>query len=166
MAKPNAFVDGVSGLSRPPEAMAAKMARAPSRFVTVSFQGGRSGLLDMTVSRSAVWAEVLDSLRQTSQPAYVEVDPETNIITELYCPVVVRVGALNKIGKSDDVEVELVISHARHYLRRKNPDFKRLLEILQTALKKKMMVVVTEAHDGHEIIDVRPFERPEVGEEE
>jgi hypothetical protein len=109
---------------------------------------------------------VLDSLRQTNQPAYVEIDPETKVITELLCPIVVSVAAVNPIGKTGDVEVELVISHARHYLRKSHPKYKGNLEILQKALKKKTIVVVTESQDSHEIIDVRPPEQAEAGKEE
>jgi len=166
MVKSKTLVDGVGSLSIPPETLAAKTARPPSGLVTVSFLGGQSGFLDMAEARSTVWAEVLDSLRQTNQPAYVEIDPQTNIITELHCPVVVSVAAIKPIGKTGDVEVELVISHARHYLRKSHPNYKRNLEILQTALKKKTTVVVTESHDGHEIIDVRPSEQAEAGKEE
>ena len=166
MAKSKTLVDGVGNLSVPPETLTAKTARQPSGLVTVSFLGGQVGFLDMTESRSTIWAEVLDSLRQTNQPAYVEINPETNVITELHCPVVVNVAAVNPIRKTGDVEVELVISHARHYLRKSHPNYKRNLEILQTALKKKTTVVVTESHDGHEIIDVRPYEQAEAGKEE
>ncbi len=166
MPKSKTLVDGVGSLSVPPETLAAKTGRPQSGLVTVSFLCGQSGFLDMAEPRSTVWAEVLDSLRQTNQPAYVEIDPETNVITELHCPVVVSVAGVNPIGNTGDVEVELVISHARHYLRKSHPNYKRHLEILQRALEKKTMVVVTESHDGHEIIDVRPSEKAKAGKEE
>ena len=165
MAKPKTLVDGVSSLSAPSELLTAKIAGPTSGLVTVQFLGGREGFLDMADARSAVWAEVLDSIRQNNQPAYVEIDPRSNVITALHCPIVVGVAAIHPTDSSEDVEVELVISHARHFLRKAHPDFKANLEILQDALKNKTKVVVTESHDGHEIIDVRPLEPSETGRE-
>jgi hypothetical protein len=166
MAKPKTIVDGVSSLSAPPEMLTAKTAGPPSGLVTVQFLGGQAGFLDMADARSAVWAEVLDSMRQNNQPAYVEIDPRTNVITELHCPIVVGVAAIHPADNSGDVEVELLISHARHFLRKGHPDFKENLEILQAALKNKTMVAATESTDGHEIIDVRPLDQSEAGKEE
>ena len=52
--------------------------------------------------------------------------------------------------------MELVISHAKHFLRRSNPDFAQLLETLERARASKALVAVTETED-HDIIDVRPL---------
>lgn len=127
------------------------------RFILVSFQSGRSGRLDMTVPRSVVWADVLNSLWRANQPAYIEIDPVTNIITELLSPLTVTIGAITPIGKEGDIEVELIISQVRHYLRRKRPDFQSLLQDLQQAQRQRAPVLVTETLDKHEIIDVRPL---------
>ncbi len=154
MTNPNALVDGILDISPPVEALEARPGQPPQRFVTVSFQGGRSGLLDITIPRSAVWADILDSLRQANEPVYVEIDPKTNVVTELLIPLTVRVGNLTPTATGDAVEVELIISHARHYLRRANPDFQKILNTLQTAKKKGTMVIVTET-DDHDIIDLR-----------
>lgn len=157
MANPNALVDGVGDLSAP--ARAARAAEPTPQFLTVKFQGGRTGLLDMTSHRGVVWADVLQSLRQAHQPAYVEIDPKTNRITELLCPVNMTVAAVKPAD--DGVEVELIISQARHYLRRRHPDYQELLSLLQTAQKDRTPVLVTETLDSHEIIDVRPLAKTE-----
>lgn len=155
MAKRNALIDGISSLT-PPVKNTPGTLQKTSRFVSVSFLGGRSGFLDLREPRSVVWADVLDSLRQRGQPVYVEIDPATNIISELLCPHIVKVGAINTAAVGDDVEVELVISHARHYLRRSNPNFQKLLQTLQKAQEKQTTLLVTETLNTHEIIDVRP----------
>jgi hypothetical protein len=104
-----------------------------------------------------VWADVLESLRRSNLPTYVEIDPATNLITELLQPFAVRVGALSPAPAGDVVEVELIISHARHHLRRSNPDFQQLFNALQAARQRGTTVLVTETRDAHEIIDVRPL---------
>lgn len=160
MARPNALVDGISSLSPSRETLEARPGEIPSRSVTVNFQGGRSGRLDMAIPPSAVWADVLDSVRQANEPVYVEIDPTTNVITELLLPREVRIGAITSTATGDAVEVELIISQARHYLRRTNPDFQQLLNTLQTAQEEGNPVLVTETLDGYEIIDVRPLPKP------
>lgn len=155
MSRENALVDGIRTLSKATGFTASLGDKSPSQFVEVKFESGRSGLLDTSIPRSAVWAEVLDSLSKANQPAYVEIDPKTNFVTELLCPLSASVEAITEIA--DGVEVELIISHAKHYLRRTNPDFQELLNTLQAANEQRTMVLVTETPDQHEIIDVRPL---------
>jgi hypothetical protein len=150
-AKP--LVDTVRSLSSSlAEVREAQKTQRVPETISVNFQSGPSGLLDMKQPRSAIWAEVLHSMREANQPAYVEIDPETKVITELLVPIQVRVGEIRetKFG----AEVDLIISHARHYLRRARPDFRRLREVLETARKEKSTVLVTET-DDHHVIDVR-----------
>ncbi len=158
MARPNTLVDAVARVSQPDEAFGARAAAPVARQATVSFEGGRVGVLDLTVPRSAVWAEVLSSLRDSGQYAYVELDPATNQLTELLVPLAVRVGDITKAAEG--VEVELIISHALHHLRRSNSDYDKLLEALEEARSSKRVVLVTERMDDHEIIDVRPHPNP------
>ena len=42
-------------------------------------------------------------------------------------PLVVTVGEITPVAGSETLEVELIISHARRYLRKSNPAFNRLL---------------------------------------
>lgn len=155
MPNPYALVDTVSNRLQATEATAIRQAQR--QLMTVSFQGGQSAFLDTVNPRSQVWADVLDSVQQTNQPVYVEIDPATNVITQLLVPLVVQVASLNLAEAGDEVEVELVISHARHYLRRSNPDFQYLLTTLQAAQAQGTTVAVTESPTDHEIIDVRPL---------
>jgi hypothetical protein len=158
MADAKAVIDGVSSLSSSlTEVRTARSAKPRSPLVTVTFQGGQSGLLDMNLPRSVVWAEVLHSMRETNQPAYVEIDPATNIITELLYPLAVQVGELKETASG--LEVELIISHARHYLQKTRPNFRELLNALRAAQKQGTKVLVTETLDDHQIIDVRPLEK-------
>ena len=158
MANVNIVVDSVSSLSSSlAELQEARAARPDARRVTVNFAGGQSGLLDLSQPRSVVWAEVLHSMRESNQPAYVEIDPATHLITQLLVPLVVQVGEIKQTPSG--AVVELIISHARHYLINKIPNFSGLMEELRSAQKSKSTVVVTET-DDHHIIDVRPWKNP------
>ncbi|HEY6393396.1 MAG TPA: hypothetical protein VIX89_19090 [Bryobacteraceae bacterium] len=158
MAEANAVVDSVSSLSSSvTEVRTARSLKPSSPLVTVTFQSGQSGLLDMNVPRAVVWAEVLHSMREANHPAYVEIDPETKYITELLQPLEVQVGEIKETASG--VEVELIISHARHYLQRTRPNFRDLLNELKAAQKQGTKVLVTETLDDHQIIDVRPLEK-------
>ncbi len=165
MANPKALVDFVKGLTEMPEVSATRSAKPPLEFITVRFKGGRSGILNKMHPHTSVWAAVIESQRQANLPVYVEIDAETNAINELHCPVTVKVGEITPNGDGEDVQVELIISHARHYLCKKHPDFSKLLDALKAANDKGTEVIVTET-DDNEIIDVRPFTELEKGRRE
>jgi hypothetical protein len=156
MPDPNAFAGAIEGLAPPLQEIVARA--GPPRFVEVTFREGPAGLLDMTDPRAMTWARLLDELARADQPAYVEIDPVSRRITNLLIPLQVDVGALTST-QTGDVEVELIIPHARHYLRRSRPDFGALLQLLQSAARDRLPVLVTETLDAHEIIDVRPNPR-------
>ncbi|TFG51038.1 MAG: hypothetical protein E4H37_08530 [Gemmatimonadales bacterium] len=157
MARPKALVDAVSEIARKATPRADKRAAPAPTLVSVNFQNGQSAYLDMSLSRSHVWAEVLQSLRETGQPAYVEVDEDSGVITELLLPRAVTVESITPREPEDGVNVALVISHARHTLNRSNARYDQLLRALESARKTKASVLVTEDLDTHEIIDVRPL---------
>lgn len=119
----------------------------------VLFGDGQLGRLDPADSRARAWLSALGQLRGEGLPAYVEVDPDTREITELLVPIVVTVGELREL--ETEVEVELVISQARHTVSRTNPDFEGLIGQLTRAHADGSAVLVTETRDEHEIIDVR-----------
>jgi hypothetical protein len=154
LASPNSLVDGVTDLSEPTDVRAAAPRRPAARYVRVAFAAGRTGLLDMTADRSRTWVDVLRSLQETGRPAYVEIDPQTNVITELLLPMPYTVERIKPV--KDGLEVELVISHARHHLRRSNPHFNELRKALEAARRARTPVFVTETLSEHEIIHVRP----------
>jgi hypothetical protein len=140
-------------MSRLAPGRAGETAAPPRARLEVRLAGGESGLLDMSVHRSVVWADVLRSLHERQQPAYLEVDPESRLITELLVPLRVTVGRIEPV--EDGLVVELIISHAPHYLLRSNEDFERLRKILEAACERSTPMLVTET-DDHEIVDVRP----------
>ncbi len=159
MPSPYAVVDlvrevgPIDGLRELPDVTAIRASAAPLPAV-VRLAGGQVGLLNRADPRYSVWANVLESLRDAGQPAYVEIDPATRYITELLVPLRVRVGGI--VPNANGVEVELIISHARHYLRRGTPHFQEMLEALQTAQREGGEVLVAETLDEHVMIDVRP----------
>ena len=126
--------------------------------VQVVIGDGHRGQLDMRDPRAHVWIDVLTSLHATGRPAYVEIEPDTQRITELLLPLRFLVGGIRRVD--DGLEVDLVISHARHYLRRSNERFDELRAVLEAVFESRVPVLVTESSDVHEIIDVRPTGEP------
>lgn len=159
MPRDNAIVATIEGIDpaidRPPEE---KVREAPEGFA-IRFAGERTARLPAG-ERAAGLLAILESLRQSGAPVYVEVDPESDEIRRLLVPLTVRVGELTDRG--EEVEVELELSHAVHLLKRSNPDFEELLATLERAREAQGWVVVTGEED-HEIIDVRPAtKRPDI----
>lgn len=154
MPKPNALVDHLVDVTPALETRGLASAGLPANYLNVTFAGGRTALLDMSLHRSRVWEEVLQSLRETGQPAYTEIDPNTSLITELLLPIRFTVRALKKVDYG--LEVELAVSHAVHSLRSSNPHFEEMRRTLEAAHEQGVPVLVTETLDRYEIIDARP----------
>jgi hypothetical protein len=149
MSSSNIFVAVVIGLDRGPGILS----------MIVHFDNGRSAGIDWDDPRSATFIKVLGELGSMNLSAYVELDSTTQTIKRLLIPLEAKVINVECI-ESQDVEVELEFSNARHLLKRVNPDFKRLRERLQDAKRKGVPVRVTEDESGSEIIDVSQIPNP------
>ena len=162
MAKGHVIVDFIDALATgaaEPTAKMIKGERAAENLVSVTFANGDVGYLNTSGHRDRLWADVLRSLQEQRQPAYVEIDPRSRSITQLLQPKALTVSDIRPLDKGPDLEVELAISHARHVLRRNHPRFAALRKLLRSAREEQTPVWVTETLDTHEIIDVRPGPR-------
>lgn len=157
MPAESVLVDDVRDIAR--ERTKGRRQAAAAGSVRVRFASGAAGRLDLAKPRDRVWAEVLESLRTSSKPAYVAIDADSGFITSLLLPRQFLVAALRPL-EGGDVEVELEISHARHYLRRTQSDFERMRATLEQSRRDKSPVLVTESLDSSAIIDVRPAPAP------
>ena len=156
MAAEPVVVDHVRDIARERSPRGARAKGGASEApIRVRFASGVDGRLDPTKARDMTWAEVLQSLHDTKQPAYVTIDSDTGYITSLLLPRRFFVTDLRKT-ESGDVEVELEISHARHYLRRDREDFESVFDELEQARRGRTPVLVTESLDSSAIVDVRP----------
>ena len=151
---PIVHVEHLRDLSRTLEPAPEAPGSQTAPYLVVTFESGRTALLDLSRHRSAVWADVLESLRQSDQPVYVQIDPESGFITELLQPRIYTVHSIRPVP--DGIDVELEVSHAIHRVRSSNPNFADLRGSLEAALALGAPVLVTDALDGPEIIDVRP----------
>jgi hypothetical protein len=122
----------------------------------VYFSDGRFAYLDSGNPYSIGYGEILDDMRHTAIPVYIEFDYKTHAITQLRIPVIVTVGDITRTA-SGKLLIELEISSARHTLSPDNPNFNDLLTALEQARQHHEQVIVTETEE-HEIIDVRPVE--------
>lgn len=150
----SAVVDSVRDITRERLKKKRKADDSSDRAIRVRFDGGVTGRLDPASPRDRVWEEVLQSLLESHEPAYVEIDPDTGYIVSLLLPRQFIVTAIHKT-ENGDREIELEISHARHYLRRGLPEFDRIFETLESARRARMPVLITESLDSSAIIDAR-----------
>jgi hypothetical protein len=111
----------------------------------------------MSMPNAKTWAGILGVMQRARQAVYLRIDLKTGLITDLLIPRAVKVATLKTGSRKADVEVELVVSEMRHYLRLANPDFDHLLKALDEARKTETPVLVTDSRDRREIIDVRPI---------
>jgi hypothetical protein len=167
MAAPISFVDFIDSVDDGQRALSERGAGAAPRsaapaMTRIAFRSGGSGTVDASTPRGSAWMQVLSSLQRNGAPAYVEVDAVSEAITAVLQPLVVGVGAITPID--DGVEVELLISHARHFLRKSQPGFARLLAALKAAHDSGARVIVTETPLDHDIFEVSAFAAREVDE--
>lgn len=155
MSKQNVYLGKVQSLSPTGDTLAAQPPPPLANVVTVNFDDGRTGLLDISYPLAAVWAKMIDYLRSQNRPVYVEVDPETQIIIRLYVPEAARVMKMKAAGEA--MYVAFYTSSARYYLRSDHPGYSRMLGDLQAAMADKTTLLVTAATPDYEIIDVRPL---------
>ncbi len=154
------LIDGIHTFVPTRETWAAKPIEALPEKVTVSFKTGQTGVLDMKNPVATVWAEMLDFLNQTQKPVYVEIDPETKIITQLIIPETGNVLDLTPL-ENGDIDINLAPSAAPHYIRHTNPEFASLRQTLQAAKDDGSEVLVTSTPEEHEIIDVKIISKTE-----
>lgn len=154
MPKPNALIEGILNLSSKLEEIDAKVSGLKTDSIKISFEKGKVGYLDLKNPRGSHWGRILDRLLKEKRTVYVEIDPDTSIITQLLVPQPAMVHSLepNKVG---NIVVKLLPSHALHFILQNNPDFEDLRKKLQSAKSDKLEVLVTETRDDHEIIDVQ-----------
>ncbi|MGE5344007.1 MAG: protein-glutamine glutaminase family protein [Candidatus Omnitrophota bacterium] len=163
MSKQNALIGKITSISPSSEMRGIRPFPGTPQLKTVILEGDRKGLLDLSYPRASVWVKIIEYLRKNNRPVYVEIDPDTRIITALYVPQAANVLRIADQG-GDVVYVFFSTSEARYYIRRNNPDFQDIRDALQNALNTQTTVQVTAAND-FEIIDVRPLP-PSFGENE
>ena len=139
------------GIARAPPT-AARLERI-EKPVVVRIGKDIEGTLDIANPRDAVWLDIMRSLYAAGRPVYVELD-RSGRITQFLQPLEQPVGEMREI-ENGDVQVELMLSHAVHVLRRSHPQFKQLQERLRDAQRDGKLVWVIETPDSHEILDVR-----------
>lgn len=124
-----------------------------ARRASVKLHGERSLVL-LPGRRAAAWRSMLEHTQTYGLPAYIEADPETDVITRVLIPARATVRSLEPTPEGD-VSVDFLESQAHHWLLRANPDFADLLDSLENARQTAEVVLVTSSRDEHEIIDVR-----------
>lgn len=158
------FIDGILNFSPKKEKWIDKSVEDLPKKVAVDFETGVSGILDMDNPRAVVWAQLFDLQQRNKKPVYVEIDPETQIITRVLIPETSRVMSLEAMD-NEDVDVVLFRAQARHYLNRGHPKFQEMLDALTNAKDNDLEVLITATRYHHEIIDVRqPPKEPGVEE--
>lgn len=109
---------------------------------------------DADDSRSRGQLRLLEDLRESGSPVYLELDDQGRV-TRMLLPLVVTVDRVVPLGP-DVVQVELSPSHARHFLPGADePRWAGLRRTLESAARERTPVLVTEDED-HRIVDVRP----------
>jgi hypothetical protein len=125
--------------------------------VTIHFKTGQIGHLDLKDPLSAHRARRIERQVQAGKPVYVEIDPESNVITNVRIPQVYKVEQINP-DDYGNLQVRLQPSSTIHLLLKSDSDFESMRDSLQEAMADGTERLITDTRDDHEIIDVRKLE--------
>ena len=153
------LIDGVLGFSPKREDWIDKPKEELPSKVTVQFKSGQAGSLDLKDPLSAHRARRIDRQARAGKPVYIEIDQESNVITNVRIPQLYRIEQLNP-DDYGNLLIRLRPSSAIHLLLKSDPDFETMRDSLQEALVDGTERLITETRDDHEIIDVRKPENP------
>lgn len=148
------LIDSIRSFSPAREHWVSKLVEGLPNKLTVHFKTGLMGVLDMKNPRAVHWAKIIDRLARENRPVYLEIDEESNIITNLLIPMVYKVERLDQ-DEHGNLMVLLQPSQAIHALLRSDPNFESMRASLQAALDDGSERLITETRGEHEIIDVR-----------
>lgn len=152
MANPNAVVAQRVHVDAGPEELAERVRAEGGLWLTLD--GERRVRLDPDDPRSPGLARVLQGLERERLPVYLELDPESQAIRRVLIPLVSPVGAT--YPTADGLAFELAASHARHLLRRDDPDFAEFDRVLGEAKRDGSALLVT-VDEQHRVIDLRRY---------
>ncbi|MCW3084848.1 MAG: hypothetical protein JWP12_2214 [Bacteroidetes bacterium] len=129
-----------------------KLLSGKSNPVELNFENGDKALLDPVDPQAASWVKMIGYLQKNNRPVYVETEAGT--ITNVSAPEVAGIWEIWDVDEKN-IYVSFYTSTALHYLRRDRPGFQKMLDALQSAVDKKIPLLVTSTYNDFEIIDVR-----------
>lgn len=127
--------------------------------ITVHFEGGQSASLDRNTPLASTFAQVLDELHKALLNVYVEVDPNSQVITEVQVPVTGHVADLQE-ESGGGVTFTLDSSQRRYSLPPSNPLYSVFVQTLREAHQRNATIILTEKAEEPEILDIRVPEDP------
>ncbi len=148
------FVDGIRNFSSNIENWINKPTSEYPNQITLNFTSGKNGILDLNSPRAVHWADVLDQQIKAKKPVYVEIDQETEVITNVIIPKLFKVASFDT-DEFGNLVVWLSPSMAAHFLIKSAPNFEKMKVKLEQAKNDDVEMWITETRDNHEIIDVR-----------
>jgi hypothetical protein len=154
MAFQKKLIDSVLSFSPTRENWVDKPVEDLPKKLTVHFKTGQTGYLDLKDPLSVHRARRIDRQARAGESVYVEIDQESNVITNVRIPQVYKVEQLNP-DDYGNLLVRLQPSSTIHLLLKSDPDFESMRDSLQAALADGTERLITETRDDHEIIDVR-----------
>lgn len=106
--------------------------------------------------RFEVWSRMIKDYRAAAKPLYVEFNPATRAVKEIFQPVIHRIRHVAQEQKDDRVDVVLLMAPSMYHLKTKRANYEKMLRLLEESVRSATPVLVTAHPDTQEILDVRP----------
>ena len=148
------LIEGVQSFSPARESWVGKSREDLPNRLSMQFESGQAGSLDLKDPLSAHWANMIDRQTQAHLPVYVEIDEESGVITGVLIPQVFTVERLETDDRGN-LLVYLHRSQAIHAVLPTDPNFETMRDSLQAAVDDGSERLITATLSDLEIIDVR-----------
>jgi hypothetical protein len=105
--------------------------------------------------RFDVWSGILRERQASGEPVYVESDPLTREVRNVFLPSARQIESLTLDPEARRLKVIMFMAPSLYFLSGTREDFEEVHQRLQQSIRDNAKVLVTAHPDTHEILDVR-----------
>ncbi|HKR11880.1 MAG TPA: hypothetical protein VJT15_07480 [Pyrinomonadaceae bacterium] len=102
-----------------------------------------------------VWSNMINDYKTEGKPLYIEFDPATKMVKEIFQPVMRRIEHVAQDVKDDRLKVILFMAPSTYHLKVSRANYDEMKQRLEESIKKATPILVTAHPDTQEILDVR-----------
>jgi hypothetical protein len=105
--------------------------------------------------RFTIWSRLLRERQVSKGPVYVESDPVTGVVQNIFLPSVRRIESVALEPKDNRLNVTVFMAPSLYFIETTRADYEELRRMLEESARTKTPVLITIQPDTLEILDAR-----------